>query len=192
MSTLGLLLAAGQGSRMGSPKALVRGADGVPWLLSSRSGLLAAGCDRVLVVLGAESDAAQQLLGDAEHVVAPDWADGMSASLRAGLEAAEQGSADAVLIHLVDLPDVTAAVMRRVLAHAAPGAPADSLARAAYDGTPGHPVLVGRRHWPALVAELDGDQGARGYLARHGATLVECGDLATGADVDTPEGLPPA
>jgi CTP:molybdopterin cytidylyltransferase MocA len=177
---------------MGSPKALVRGADGVPWVLASRSALLAAGCERVLVVLGAGADEAADLLAGGEHVVAPDWADGMSASLRAGLAAAERCSADAVLIHLVDLPDVTAAVMHRVLASGAPGGTADVLARAAYDGTPGHPVLVGRRHWPGLVRELDGDQGARAYLARHGATLVECGDLATGADVDTPEGLPPS
>ncbi len=174
---------------MGSPKALVRGADGVPWLLASRSALLAAGCDRVLVVLGAQAEAAVALLpAGAEHVVAADWADGMSASLRTGLEAARSGPADAVLVHLVDLPDVGPAVMGRLLALAGP----DALARATYDGTPGHPVLIGRDHWPALVAELTGDEGARAYLDRHGATLVECGDLATGDDVDTPEGLPPA
>src|SRR5690606_27836598 len=106
VSTLGLLLAAGRGSRMGSPKALVRGADGVPWLLASRSALLAAGCDRVLVVRGAQAEAAVALLpAGAEHVVAADWTDGMSASLRTGLEAARSGPADAVLVHLVDLPD---------------------------------------------------------------------------------------
>lgn len=173
---------------MGAPKALVRGADGIPWLVAARSTLRAAGCDRVLVVLGAQAEVAGELLDDAEHVVAADWADGMSASLRAGLAAAAEGPEDAVLIHLVDLPDVGADVMRRVLEHSAP----DALVRAGYGGTPGHPVLVGRDHWPALLTGLQGDQGARAYLAHHGATLVECGDLATGADVDTPEGLPPA
>lgn len=182
---------------MGTPKALVRGTDGVPWLLSSRAALLDAGCDDVLVVLGAEAEAATALLGDGDgggnrrvpaHVVAPDWAEGMSASLRAGLAAAGSSDADAVLIHLVDLPDVGPDVVRRVLAHAAPE-PGTALVRASYRGTPGHPVLIGRQHWPDLLDELDGDEGAKRFLARHDPMVVECADLATGHDVDTPEGL---
>ena len=56
--------------------------------------------------------------------------------------------------------------------------------RAAYDGVPGHPVLIGRDHWDGVVASAVGDRGARDYLAAHGVALVECGDLATGVDVD--------
>lgn len=173
---------------MGTPKALVRGADGVPWLLSSRATLVDAGCDRVLVVLGAAVEEATPLLAGSDHVVAADWADGMSASLRTGLRAATDGDEEAVLVHLVDLPDVTPDVVRRVLRHSGP----DALARATYGGRPGHPVLIGRRHWPALLSELEGDEGARGYLARHDARPVECADLATGDDVDTPEGMLPS
>lgn len=184
MTVLGLLLAAGQGARMGRPKALVRGADGVPWSVASGRALADAGCDRVVVVLGAEAAAAAELLDGLGHVVAHDWSEGMSASLRAGLRVAEDGDDVAVLIHLVDLPDVGSDVMVRLLSHAAP----DALVRASYDGRPGHPVLIGRGHWAPLGAELDGDHGARDYLARHGTTLVECGDLATGVDIDTPEG----
>lgn len=185
MSVLGLLLAAGQGSRMGRPKALVRGVDGVPWLVSSSEALVEAGCEHVVVVLGAGAEDAAELLEGQAHVVADDWSEGMSASLRAGLRVAEDGDASAVLIHLVDLPDVGSEVIRRVLAYAAP----DALVRAAYDEHPGHPVLIGRDHWRDLVADLDGDDGAKHYLARHGTTLVECADLATGADIDTPAGL---
>jgi nicotine blue oxidoreductase len=58
------------------------------------------------------------------------------------------------------------------------------LARAAYDGEPGHPVLLGRDHWPGVVASAAGDRGARDYLAAREVTLVECGDLATGHDRD--------
>lgn len=181
---LGLLLAAGQGSRMGTPKALVRGAGGVPWLVSSRAALVEAGCERVVVVLGAEAEAAAALLDGEPYVVATDWSDGMAASLRAGLTAAQESDEDAVLIHLVDLPDVGAEVMRRVLAHAG----VDALVRAGYEGRPGHPVLIGRRHWVDLMADLAGDEGAKRYLGRHGRTLVECADLATGHDIDTPEG----
>jgi CTP:molybdopterin cytidylyltransferase MocA len=106
----------------------------------------------------------------------------MSASLRTGLAALDR-AADAALVTLVDLPDVSADVVRRVAA-AATGA--DVLARAAYDGTPGHPVLIGRDHWAGVIAAATGDQGARDYLKPREVVLVECGDLATGRDVDTP------
>ncbi len=182
---LGLLLAAGQGSRMGRPKALVRGPDGVPWLLSSCEALTEAGCDRVVVVLGAEAKAAADLLDGHAHVVADDWGEGMSASLRAGLRVAQEGDEAAVLIHLVDLPDVGSPVIARILGHAA----SDALVRAVYDERPGHPVLIGRDHWSGLMTDLAGDDGAKHYLGRHGTTPVECADLATGADIDTPAGF---
>ena len=58
--------------------------------------------------------------------------------------------------------------------------------RAAYEGVVGHPVLLGREHWSAVAQEALGDQGARGYLAAHPVRLVECGDLASGRDLDRP------
>ena len=56
--------------------------------------------------------------------------------------------------------------------------------RAAYHGVPGHPVLIGSDHWAGVVATATGDRGARDFLAAHEVALVECGDLATGVDVD--------
>jgi CTP:molybdopterin cytidylyltransferase MocA len=181
--TVGLLLAAGAGRRMGTPKALVRDPDGTSWLRRSVAALLDGGCAPVHVVLGASADQAREWLGDlpVEVVVAEDWDTGMGASLRAGLVAV--GAADSVLVSLVDLPDVGAPVVARVLA--AGSGPA-SLARAAYDGHAGHPVLLGGAHLAALAATLHGDVGAKPYLAAHEVVLVECGDLATGADRDTP------
>jgi CTP:molybdopterin cytidylyltransferase MocA len=88
-----------------------------------------------------------------------------------------------VLVTLVDLPDVTAEVVRRV-ASAATGP--EVLARATYDGRPGHPVLLGRDHWAGVRASATGDAGARDYLVAHDVVAVECGDLATGRDVDGP------
>lgn len=172
----GIVLAAGAGSRMGTPKALVD-----DWLARAVHVLTAGGCDRVTVVLGARADDALALLprGTA-YVVAQDWASGQSASLRAGLTAADP-DADAVVVTLVDLPDLVPEVVARVARHAAPVA----LARAAYDGVPGHPVLLGRDHWAGVLAETGGDHGAKGYLATRDVVLVECGDLATGADVDS-------
>ena len=166
---------------MGTPKALVD-----DWLATSVGRLREGGCDEVTVVLGAAAEeAAAMLPGDVHVVVAVDWASGMAASLRAGLDAlsvdaAGAGAADAALVHLVDLPDVGSDVIARVARIAAP----DALARAAYAGVPGHPVLIGRHHWTGVVETLVGDQGAKAYLEAHGAALVECGDLAGGQDVD--------
>jgi CTP:molybdopterin cytidylyltransferase MocA len=167
---------------MGMPKALVRDGDGTSWLQRSVAALVDGGCAAVTVVLGARADEARSLVpADVAVVVADDWADGMSASLRAGLAALADADADAVVLTLVDLPDVTAAVVRRVVA--AGVAPA-TLSRAAYDGRPGHPVVIGRDHWAGVAEAAAGDQGAKPYLAAHDVTLVECGDLATGRDVD--------
>ena len=152
----------------------------------------------MLVVLGAAAEQARALLADARPgpagadlrvVVAADWAEGMGASLRAGLRAAQDSTATAALITLVDLPDVGAEVMARLLDRpvgaGSGGAAERVLARAAYRGVPGHPVLVGRAHWAAARAVARGDRGARELFARIEHELVECADLAGGADVDT-------
>jgi CTP:molybdopterin cytidylyltransferase MocA len=167
---------------MGGPKALRHDSRGVSWLRRSVAALVAGGCDRVVVVLGAGADDAERLLADAEvsAVRAADWETGMAASLRAGIGVLTQE--DAALISLVDLPDVGSAVIARVRV----AATSDRvLARAAYAAVPGHPVLLGRRHWPGVLGAAVGDSGARDYLAGCEVELIECGDLATGRDVDS-------
>lgn len=180
----GLLLAAGAGTRMGMPKALLRDPDGEPWLVRGVQVMRDGGCPRVTVVLGAAADEALPLLDGtgADAVVAHEWAEGMSASLRAGLAALTEAGAEAALVSLVDLIDLTPAVVARVLAA---GPRPEALARAAYGGVPGHPVLLGRDHWAGVLASARGDAGARDYLAAHPTDLVECGDLATGNDQDS-------
>jgi CTP:molybdopterin cytidylyltransferase MocA len=180
--TIGLLLAAGAGRRMGRPKALVDGADGVPWVVSAARTLAAGGCVDTVIVLGAAAaDARAALRGEPVTIVeAADWEAGMGASLLAGLTAIAGSTAQAALVHLVDLPDVGPEVVRRIAALSAPGI----LARANYGHGKGHPVLLGRDHWAAIANECEGDRGARAYLARHPVTEVDCSDLATGTDID--------
>lgn len=197
MRVAGLLLAAGAGRRMGTPKALLRHADGTPYLRRAVEVLLEGGCQHVTVVLGAAADQARVLLAEPPHgiavVVARDWDEGMGASLRAGLDALADGDADAAIVSLVDLPDVGPDVLSRVLAttsaSAAGGGVRQALVRTTYDGRPGHPVLLGRDHWAGVRAAARGDHGARDYFAEHTPTRCECADLATGRDVDRPEDL---
>lgn len=182
--TAGLLLAAGAGRRMGAPKALVRDPDGTSWLLRSVQVLRLGGCAEITVVLGAAAAEARALLdeagADVDVVLAHDWAEGMGASLRAGL-ASLRPRHDVALVSLVDLPDVGPEVVARLLTT---GAGPATLRRASYGGAPGHPVLLGREHWAGVAASATGDRGAREYLANHDVELVECADLATGRDVD--------
>lgn len=175
------MLAAGAGARAGGPKALRRDADGVPWLHLAVAALRDGGCDPVLVVLGAEADTARALLPDgAGVVVADDWADGLSASLKAGLRALD---ADAAVVTLVDLHGLPAEAVARILE-----APVETttLRRATYAGRPGHPVLLGRDHWTAAAASAEGDRGAGRYLKAQGAELVELSGLWDGEDDDDP------
>jgi len=201
-----LVLAAGAGSRFGRPKALVLGADGVPWLVRTVDVLHAAGCTPVIVVLGAQAAAAAALLAEAGPsgrttvvAYAPDWAEGLSASLRTGLEAALGVAGDpvALVVVPVDVPDLDAATVARVLdtdtdTDTDTGVTPNSLRQAVFGGRPGHPVLIGRAHWEPLRSQITGDTGARPYLLAHGVLPVECGDLTTGADVDTLPGVPEA
>jgi CTP:molybdopterin cytidylyltransferase MocA len=173
---------------MGRPKALVELA-GEPLVRRALRVLRDGGCAPLVVVLGAAAEQVAALLpSDVVAVVEPDWVEGMGASLRAGLAALERlvPQPEAALVHLVDLPGVTAAAIARIGALSTPAV----LARAGYTGTPAHPVLIGRSHWAGVARAARGDAGARGYLAgRADVDLVECADVADAHDVDTPDEL---
>lgn len=169
---------------MGLPKALVQDAAG-GWLQRAVDTLSAAGCSPVVVVLGARAEEAEAVVAADPRVhlvIADDWASGLGASLRAGLVAAACSDADAAAITLVDLPSLTVGSVVRVLGSERHP---EVLRQAFYDGAPGHPVLVGRRHFEPLAASVSGDAGARRYLEEHGAEAVDCSDLGGGDDVDS-------
>ncbi|MCW2780236.1 MAG: nucleotidyltransferase family protein [Marmoricola sp.] len=185
MTVTGLLLAAGAGTRLGKPKSLLVHPSGQSFIGSAVNALREGGCADVTVVLGAAREAAASMVAGADVVIAESWEVGMGESLKAGLLALGPSDASAALVLLVDLPDVGTAVIQRVLGTAPVGP--GSLARASFDGVPGHPVLLGRDHWEAVSGSAYGDRGARDYLGSHDVLLVECGDLASGRDIDTPE-----
>jgi len=176
----GVLLAAGSGSRLGRPKALV--IVGGRSLVERGVALLRdGGAHPVIVVTGAAEPTDRP--GDAVMVRNPDWATGMGSSLAAGLAAVPPDCAAAV-IALADQPLVGAESVRRLIAAAAGGTP---VAVACYEGRPRNPVLIGREHWPAVLALATGDVGARPFLRAHPelVTHVECGDVGRPDDIDS-------
>lgn len=191
----GLVLAAGAGRRMGTPKALLRLPDGRLLVDRAVDALVEGGCDPVVVVLGAEAEEVRRTarLSTGFHrdgvvhsrvntVDNSDWQTGMGTSLRCGL-AALPASAPAVVILLVDTPGVGAAAVARMATHATP----DRVAMGTHSGRRSHPVVIGRELWPDVASAAVGDVGARPFLAAHPelVTEVECDDLLTPEDLDT-------
>jgi nicotine blue oxidoreductase len=176
------LLAAGQGSRLGQPKALVK--IGGLSLAERGVGLLRdGGADPVVMVTGA----APVSLPGVITAHNPDWQTGMGSSLREGLQSLS-ADREAVVIALVDQPLIGSEAVRRLIAAFLAGA---EVAVACYQGRPRNPVLIGRAHWAEAAAAAQGDVGARTFLRARPelVTAVECGDVGRPDDLDTPEDL---
>jgi CTP:molybdopterin cytidylyltransferase MocA len=188
MRVVTIVLAAGEGRRMGGPKALLPFGDGS--FLSRACRLFARpGIVSVVAVLGAEAERVQASAGipaEASVAINPRWREGMLTSVWAGLEVAEALSAEAVLVHPVDNPFVAPATIDAVVAALANGA---LIAVPSHAGRRGHPAGFARSCWPALrAAPLDG--GARTVLAALSDRVVHVpaqGDCLL--DVDTPGDL---
>jgi nicotine blue oxidoreductase len=198
----GVLLAAGEGSRLGRPKALVELAGQT---LAERGVRLlqAGGADPILIVTGAVpvTPVTPVESGQIRMVHNERWRTGMGSSLCAALLAlsetglsetglSETGLSEvgAAVVALADQPLVGAAAVARLIAAYRDGA---SVAVAAYDGRPRNPVLLAREHWPEILATATGDQGARAFLRSRAdlVTLIECGDTGRPDDIDTAEDL---
>jgi nicotine blue oxidoreductase len=181
-TSAGLLLAAGSGSRLGTPKALVefRGER----LVDRGIRLLHdGGCSPVVVVLGA----ATARVRGAVTVRNPEWRSGMGSSLRVGLDALPD-DAEHVVVALVDQPFIGPKVVERLIQAARDGA---SVAVATYGGARRNPVLIAREHFEEVAGLATGDTGARPFLRAHPELVVTvaCDDIGDPADIDTPEDL---
>jgi CTP:molybdopterin cytidylyltransferase MocA len=191
MTVAAVVLAAGRGSRLGAGTAVAkplleyRGRPLVAWALDAA---VASGLDRVVLVVGHEGDDVSRVAADFDGVTvvpAPDWADGISQSLRAALEAlTPERSVDAVCVGLADQPRVGAEAYRRVAAATEAGA---TLAVATYAGRRANPVALARPLWTAARA-LTGDAGAR-QLMDGTEVEVDCTGTGDPTDVDTLDDL---
>ena len=162
------------------PVVLRRESDGTPSVAAAVRALRESGCAEVIVVLGTEVDQARALVpADAIGVYAPDWQHGRTETLRTGLASSEAlitAPPIAVAVASLETAGDLASMVRRLSTQVA----TFCLVRAAFDGTPGYPMLVGREHWRPIARSLSAEGGVSGYLRDHGAITVECGDLGSG------------
>jgi molybdenum cofactor cytidylyltransferase len=184
-----VVLAAGRSTRMGGPNKLVAEIGGKPLVRIAVEEALASRARPVLVVTGHQRERIEAALAGlpVTFVHNPDYAQGLSSSLKAGL-AALPADVDGAVICLGDMPQVTAATIDRLIGAFDPARGA-LIVVPTIEGKRGNPVVWSRRFFPELMA-LEGDVGGRHLIGTYGEALVEVPvDRGALLDVDTPEAL---
>jgi molybdenum cofactor cytidylyltransferase len=182
VSVAGIILAAGESTRMGSPKALLplRGETFADLLIDTFSRY----CDPVILVLGHDADLLRSGIrrtGSAQLVINDEYRTGQISSLQCGLRAVPSG-ASGVVFTLVDHPNVRPETMQALLAAGAP------IAIPRFDGRRGHPVFIARELIPEFL-NLPSNGTARDVVDRHRAEVryIDVNDPGILQDVDDPE-----
>ncbi|MEX0406634.1 molybdopterin-binding/glycosyltransferase family 2 protein [Aquibium sp. LZ166] len=188
-SVCAIILAAGRSSRMGGPNKLLAGFQGHPLVRRTASRVTASRAISTIVVLGHQADRVSKTLEglQVETIENPDFASGLSSSLKAGIRSVPAGAQGALVV-LGDMPEVTTADLDRMIA-AFEKSGGTSIVRATHDGKRGNPVILPRSLFP-FVEGLEGDTGAR-HIVEGGAADVVDVEIGKGAsvDVDTPEAM---
>jgi molybdenum cofactor cytidylyltransferase len=184
MTVAAAVLAAGAGRRFvasgGDGHKLLAPFRGRPLWQWAVSTAVAADIGPVWLVTGAAEPAGfDDGVGAVEVLPNPRWDEGMATSLQVAVARARRESCDAIVVGLADQPLVTAEAWRRVAASPSP------IARASYDGMPGHPVRLAADVWPDLPTT--GDEGARSLLRCHPELVEDVACPGHPADVDTRE-----
>ncbi|HEY1259786.1 MAG TPA: molybdopterin-binding/glycosyltransferase family 2 protein [Stellaceae bacterium] len=185
-----LLLAAGQSRRMGGPNKMLAEVDGAPMVTRVARRLLASRARPIVAVLGNRADEVDAALGKlpVERVRNPDFAAGLSTSLKRGL-AALPADLDGVIVALGDMPLVSGRHLDRLIAAFNP-LEGRAIIVPTRRGKRGNPVLWARRFFPEM-AQIAGDVGARHLIGEHAELVaeIEMDDDAILVDIDTPEAL---
>jgi len=186
----GLVLAAGQSRRMGTLNKLLIGIDGKPMVRHVAEAVAASQAGPLIVVTGHQREKVEAALAglEARFVHNPDYAQGLSTSVRRGL-AALPDAVDGAIICLGDMPMVTAAILDRLIGAFNP-VEGRVLCVPTRRGKRGNPVLLGKRFFAELAA-VSGDIGARDLIAAHPELVaeVEMESDAVLTDIDTPQAL---
>jgi molybdenum cofactor cytidylyltransferase len=185
-----LILAGGAGRRFGGGELgskLLADLAGAPVIRRAAERVLAAGFAEVIAITGAGDAQLRKALTGADLSVihAPDWTEGMAATLRAGIAAVSDEVAG-VCVFLGDMPLVPVGLCP-ALAEAAMRA--GYAARPRCEGQPGHPVAFTRAAF-ADLARLTGDAGAASLLkGRSDVAYCDTADRGALLDIDTPADL---
>jgi len=184
-----LVLAAGMSSRMGSNK-LLADLNGKSMIRHIVEAALASQARPVVVVTGNNADAVRSVIGglDVQFTDNPDFSKGLSTSLRSGIKSV-RADCDGALVLLGDMPDVSSALIDRLIAAFDPGEER-AICVATRHGKQGNPVLWARRFFSEILT-IEGDVGARALIGTYGEMVceVEAGDDAPLTDIDTPDAL---
>ncbi|TPM02037.1 molybdopterin-binding/glycosyltransferase family 2 protein [Mesorhizobium sp. B2-3-10] len=184
-----VLLAAGRSSRMGGPNKLMALFDGQPLVRRTAERALASKASGTIVVTGHQRERVRAALSGLDVTLAdnPDFADGLSTSLRAGTAYLPEDAAGAMIV-LGDMPGVASDDLDRLI-DAFRRAGGNSVVRATHQGKRGNPVLLPRSLF-AAIAHLEGDTGARHLVEAEGLDVIDV-EIGEGAsvDVDTREAL---
>ena len=164
-----VILAAGTSSRLGRPKQLLE-LDGEPLIRWAVRHAIASRATEVVLVVGSRGDEIAMAAGDSGQrtVINPDFAQGQSTSMIAGIRALGDG-ADAVIMMLGDQPTVRPALLDRLIDRFAVDHPA--IVQPRYSDGPGNPVLFAARMFPELL-DVKGDLGAREVIKRHRSEVI--------------------
>lgn len=184
-----ILMAAGRSSRMGGANKLLAAFDGRPLVRRSAERVVASRVRGTVAVLGHQAGTVGDALAGVSltRIDNPDFADGLSTSIKAGLKALPADAAGALIV-LADMPELTTADIDEMIA-AFEQKGGRAVVRATHNGKRGNPVILPRALFGA-VESLEGDTGAR-HLVESGLAEVidfEIGRAAT-VDVDTPEAM---
>ncbi|RWO54735.1 molybdopterin-binding/glycosyltransferase family 2 protein [Mesorhizobium sp.] len=184
-----VLLAAGRSSRMGGPNKLLALFDGQPLVRRSAERALGSKASGTVIVTGHQRERVRAALSGLDVTFAdnPDFAEGLSSSLKAGIARVRADAAGAMIV-LGDMPGIASADLDRLI-DAFRKSEGRSVVRASHEGKRGNPVLLPRSLF-AAIAHLEGDTGARHLVEAEGLDVidVEIGKAAS-IDVDTPEAL---
>ncbi|CAG4883628.1 4-diphosphocytidyl-2C-methyl-D-erythritol kinase [Georgfuchsia toluolica] len=184
-----LVLAAGRSTRMGEHNKLLCNVSGVPLALRVTNAACASHVCQVMVVTGHESERVEAALAGrpVSFTHNPDYAQGLSTSLRRGLRALP-ADIDAVIVLLADMPGISAGDIDRLLDYFDLAHPCILVPE--HEGRRGNPVVWPRRYFGEM-ADLSGDTGARGLLEQYANDVrsVAIASPAIFADIDTPEAL---
>lgn len=178
-----IILAAGSSSRLGTAKQALQ-YRGQTLLQRAIQSALAADCDTVAVVLGANAEALQLTIADESvHLFLNDgWEEGIASSIRCGINELQKTAPQltSIVLMLCDQPYVNASIINQLIQKASP----NKIVASTYNGTIGPPALFDRSFFPQLLS-LSGHEGAKKIMLDHPDAIIEIPFPLGAIDIDT-------